>query len=31
MTTLLHFEDKVYDKDLARAKDFPLLMPRLLS
>ena len=31
MTALLHFEEKVHRKDLARAKAFPLLMPRLLS
>ena len=31
MTSLLHFEEKVHHKDLARAKAFPLLMPRLLS
>ena len=31
MTSLLHFEEKVHRKDLARAEDFPLLMPRLLS
>ena len=31
MTALLHFEDKVHHKDLARAEAFPLLMPRLLS
>ena len=31
MTTLLHFEDKVHRKGLARAKSLPLLMPRLLS
>ena len=31
MTSLLHFEEKVQSKDLARAKTFPLLMPRLLS
>ena len=31
MTALLHFEDKVYRKGLARAKSIPLLMPRLLS
>ena len=31
MIALLHFEEKVPRKDLARAKDFPLLMPRLLS
>ena len=31
MTYLLHFEDKVHHKDLARAKTFPLLMPWLLS
>ena len=31
MTTLLHFEDKVHRKGLARAESIPLLMPRLLS
>ena len=31
MTALLHFEDKVHCKGLARAKSIPLLMPRLLS
>ena len=31
MTSLLHFEEKVHRKDLARAKTFPLLIPRLLS
>ena len=31
MTSLLHFEEKVHCKDLARAETFPLLMPRLLS
>ena len=31
MTSLLHFEDKVHRKGLARAKSLPLLMPRLLS
>ena len=31
MTSLLHFEDKVHCKGLARAKSMPLLMPRLLS
>ena len=31
MTSLLHFEDKVHRKDLARAESMPLLMPRLLS
>ena len=30
MTTLLHFEDKVHRKGLARAESIPLLMPRLL-
>ena len=30
MTTLLHFEEKVHRKDLARAEAIPLLMPRLL-
>ena len=31
MITLLHFEDKVHHKGLARAEGLPLLMPRLLS
>ena len=31
MTTLLHFEDKVHRKALARAESIPLLMSRLLS
>ena len=31
MTSLLHFEEKVHCKGLARAETFPLLMPRLLS
>ena len=31
MTSLLHFEDKVQRKGLARAESLPLLMPRLLS
>ena len=31
MTSLLHFEEKVYRKGLARAEGLPLLMPRLLS
>ena len=31
MTSLLHFEEKVYRKGLARAEAFPLLMSRLLS
>ena len=31
MTALLHFEDKVHHKGLARAESLPLLMPRLLS
>ena len=30
MTALLHFEDKVHHKGLARAESLPLLMPRLL-
>ena len=30
MTGLLHFEDKVHRKGLARAESIPLLMPRLL-
>ena len=31
MTSLLHFEDKVHRKGLARVESLPLLMPRLLS
>ena len=31
MTALLHFEDKVNRKGLARAESLPLLIPRLLS
>ena len=31
MIALLHFEDKVHRKGLARAESLPLLMPRLLS
>ena len=31
MTALLHFEEKVHRKDLARVEAFPLLMSRLLS
>ena len=31
MTTLLHFEDKVHRKGLARAESIPMLMSRLLS
>ena len=31
MTSLLHFEDKVHRKGLARAESFLLLMSRLLS
>ena len=31
MTSLLHLEDKVHHKGLARAEILPLLMPRLLS
>ena len=31
MTSLLHFEEKVHRKGLARAKSLPLLMSRLLS
>ena len=31
MTSLLHFEEKVHRKNLARAEGLPLLMPRLLS
>ena len=31
MTSLLHFEENVHRKGLARAEAFPLLMPRLLS
>ena len=31
MTSLLHFEEKVHRKGLARAEGLPLLIPRLLS
>ena len=31
MTSLLHFEEKVHRKGLAKAESLPLLMPRLLS
>ena len=31
MTSLLHFEEKVHRKGLARAETFPLLMLRLMS
>ena len=31
MTSLLHFEEKVHRKGLARAESLPLLMPRFLS
>ena len=31
MTSLLHFEEKVHRKGLARAEGLPLLMPLLLS
>ena len=31
MTSLLHFEEKVHHKGLARAESLPLLMPRILS
>ena len=31
MTSLLHFEEKVHHKDMARAETFPLLIPRLFS
>ena len=31
MTSLLHFEEKVHCKGLARAESLPLLIPRLLS
>ena len=31
MTSLLHFEEKVHRKGLARAEGLPLLMLRLLS
>ena len=31
MTAVLHFEDKVHRKGLARAEGLPLLMPRLFS
>ena len=30
MTSLMHFEEKVHRKGLARAESLPLLMPRLL-
>ena len=30
MKAMLHFEEKVHRKDLARAEGIPLLMPRLL-
>ena len=30
MTSLMHFEEKVHRKDLVRAENIPLLMPRLL-
>ena len=30
MTSLFHFEDKVYRKSLSRAESTPLLFPRLL-
>ena len=30
MTSLLHFEDKVHRKGLARAESLSLLMPRIL-
>ena len=30
MTSLMHFEDKVHRRGLARAESLPLLMPRLL-
>ena len=30
MTSLLHFEEKVHRKDLARAEGILLLMPRLI-
>ena len=30
MTALLHFEEKVHCKDLARVEAIPLLIPRLL-
>ena len=30
MTAVLHFEEKVHHKGLARAEAIPLLMPRLL-
>ena len=30
MTSLMHFEDKVHRKGLARAESLPLLIPRLL-
>ena len=31
MTSLLHFEEKVHRKGLARVESLPLLMPRLMS
>ena len=31
MTSLLHFEEKVHRKGLARAETLPLLIPRLFS
>ena len=31
MTSLLHFEEKIHRKGLARVESLPLLMPRLLS
>ena len=31
MTSLMHFEERVYRKGLVRAESLPLLMPRLLS
>ena len=31
MTSLFHFEEKIHRKNLTRAKDIPLLFPRLLS
>ena len=31
MTSMLHFEEKVHRKGLARAEGLQLLMPRLLS
>ena len=30
MTSLMHFEEKVHRKGLARAESLPLLLPRLL-